>query len=244
MHKRRSRNVSYHHCYYYFCSYVFTYSIFIDSDCKLLEICGFISIIAIISTLLIINSTDGWSEWFVDQLKVMKIVTLVGSGGGGWDLSPGVLVHTSLVQESLCCSLLTVVLVDSIVLWRPRLKFRELKESPLRIGSKDQSYILSVENYSQGFEPTGHTQFQEICDKLFLYCLVTHGFNEAGFPLAWKNLMRVSPFSPRWKLYEMNSENHLERKYSWASPMFKLCADHQRMPTLGLVSFWAQPKAL
>ena len=23
---------------------------------------------------------------------------------------------------------------------------------------------------------------------VFLYCLVTHGFNESGFPLAWKNL--------------------------------------------------------
>ena len=32
--------------------------------------------------MLIINSTDGWSEWFGDELKVMKMVMLVGSGGG------------------------------------------------------------------------------------------------------------------------------------------------------------------
>lgn len=40
----------------------------------------------------------------------------------------------------------------------------------------------------QGFQWNGHTQFQKICDKLFLCCLVSYRIHDAGFPQAWKNL--------------------------------------------------------
>lgn len=121
-----------------------------------------------------------------------------------WDLNPGVVVQNSLLDSYLGCTLLCMMVPDSVVLWRPKLEFRELEESPLRLDFKD-SHAFSApmcrrKNY-QGFQPNSHTQFQEICDKLFLCCVVSSGFNEAGFPKLGRaclfNWMRVSLFSPR-----------------------------------------------
>lgn len=124
--------------------------------------------------------------------------------GWSWDLNPGVVVQNSLVDNYLGCTLLCMVVPDSVVLWRPKLEFRELDKSPMRLDFKGQSCIFCPmcrrKNY-QGFQPNSHTQFQKICDKLFPCCLVSSGFNEAGFPKlgrAWlSNWMRVSLFSPR-----------------------------------------------
>lgn len=164
--------------------YVFTYSIFIDPDCKLLRNVGWCHLSTdIISTLLIINNTDCQSSLVISSRSCSEHCW------SGLRLEPR--CHSSKLSGS-GISLLPVVLPASIVLWRPKLEFGDLEESPTRIGSNDQSYIFlpllcKKWNY-QGFEPTGHTQFQEICDKLFLCCLATRGFNEAGFPQAWKNL--------------------------------------------------------
>lgn len=165
---------------------VCTYSVFFDPNCKPLKYVGLWHWIAdfIPTSLIIVQKVR--AVWCFAQGHVNSNI------GWGWDLSPAVIVQTSVVQESLCCPLLSVMLPDSTVVSRPKLKFGDLEESPTRISSLGQSCIflplICWKQNQQGFEPAGHTQFQEICDKLFLCCLVAHGFNEAAFPQAWKNL--------------------------------------------------------
>lgn len=62
----------------------------------------------------------------------------------------------------------------------------------MRMSSKDQSYIflpsVHIKQNYPGFELNDLTQFQEICDNIFLCCLVTHGIMRQDFPKVGKTL--------------------------------------------------------
>lgn len=168
---------------------VFTYGIFIDPNWTA-EVLGFMSHYYHHP-----HFTDNVREvWWIAQDHANSSWDFYRS----WDLNSDIVVQNSLVENAPECTLLPVVRPDSMVWWRP--KSRELRNHP-------QEWIFWTNHTSveermiyQGLHPSGCTQFQKICEKLFLCCLLSCGFHETGCPQAWRNvafqLDKGESFSP------------------------------------------------
>lgn len=124
--RKQSRNVSYHCCFCYLCSWMVSH--------------------VVSSSILVVNL---WGMWvYVTLLRISAILYwwyhkvvhwfAQGHSNRSWDLNPEVIVQNSLVEISLVCTLLPWWNQTLIVLWRPKLEFRELEESPMRMDFKDQ----------------------------------------------------------------------------------------------------------